>query len=335
MPKADVTYNTIGFVGTVGTGATFTLYLDSEKTGAKTYHVYFKQLGGTGKLTLTTGVSGATNLTLNAGTYVAIIYVDENGNITNTASTPTDTIAVGNNQPATSSGVASAISNFNDWVVKTDANDCYYDLTTTDIRRTFFIARTGSSTTNHTPSTYRNWIIESYQSYFNTTAYILNQIAYGSNGEVYTRKAGHTSSQNQWNFESWEKVTTTADIVDSVTANNMQSVTSNAVAQALGNYANYITSGKQTSITNMLNALGLTDTYLQQAFNNFHNNMSSQNTGFVIASTSGGPQYCFLLYKLYNNYYNAELMSYAQAFGTSVIKYCCNNGEFYGVRIRY
>ena len=105
MPKADVTYNTIGFVGTVGTGATFTLYLDNEKTGAKTYHVYFKQLGGTGKLTLTTGKAGATNLTLNAGTYVAIIYVDENGNITNTASTPTATIEAGSTQPATSGGV--------------------------------------------------------------------------------------------------------------------------------------------------------------------------------------------------------------------------------------
>ena len=110
MPKADVTYNTIGFVGTVGTGATFTLYLDSEKTGAKTYHVYFKQLAGSGKLTLTTGKAGATNLTLNAGTYVAIIYVDENGNVTNTASTPTATIEAGSTQPATSGGVSSAIT---------------------------------------------------------------------------------------------------------------------------------------------------------------------------------------------------------------------------------
>ena len=81
MPKADVTYNTIGFVGDVGEGATFKLYLDNERTGAKTYHVYFKQLSGNGKLTLTTGVSGADNLELNAGTYVTIVYVDENGNI--------------------------------------------------------------------------------------------------------------------------------------------------------------------------------------------------------------------------------------------------------------
>ena len=108
MPKADVTYNTIGFVGTVGTNATFTLYLDNERTGAKTYHVYFKQLGGTGKLTLTTGKSGASNLVMNIGTYVAIIYVDENGNITMAGATATDTIASGNNQPLTSNAVATS-----------------------------------------------------------------------------------------------------------------------------------------------------------------------------------------------------------------------------------
>ena len=109
MPKADVTYNTIGFTGSVGSGKTFTLYLDDEKTGSKTYHVYFKQLGGTGKLTLTTGKTGATNLVMEIGTYVAIISVDENGNIVNVASTPTDTISSGNNQPATSDGVYKSI----------------------------------------------------------------------------------------------------------------------------------------------------------------------------------------------------------------------------------
>lgn len=109
MPKADVTYRTIGFIGDCGAGANFKLYLDNEKTGSKTYHVYFKQLAG-GKLTLTTGVAGATNLVLNSGTYVAIVYVDENGNISSQGMTATNTVEVGNNQPATSSGVAGAIS---------------------------------------------------------------------------------------------------------------------------------------------------------------------------------------------------------------------------------
>lgn len=87
MPKADVTYNTIGFIGDIGSAdKTFTLYLDNEKTGAKTYHVYIRQLAGSGKLKLTTGKSGATDIQLDAGTYVVIIYVDENGNIRSTYS---------------------------------------------------------------------------------------------------------------------------------------------------------------------------------------------------------------------------------------------------------
>jgi hypothetical protein len=111
MPKADVTYNTIGFTGSVGSGMTFTLYLDNEKTGSKTYHVYFKQLGGTGKLTLTTGKAGATDLVMEIGTYVAIIYVDENGNITSQGMTATSSVSSGNSQPVTSGAVFNALEN--------------------------------------------------------------------------------------------------------------------------------------------------------------------------------------------------------------------------------
>ena len=106
MPKSDVTYNTIGFVGTCASGgSTFTLYLDNEKTGAKTYHVYFKQLGG-GTLTLTTGKAGATSLTMNSGTYVAIIYVDEEGNVTTQGTTVVNSITSGNMQSVSSNAVA-------------------------------------------------------------------------------------------------------------------------------------------------------------------------------------------------------------------------------------
>lgn len=82
MPKADITYRTIGFIGDTGNGRTFKLYLDDNKNGSKSYHVYVKQLAGSGKLTLTTGREGAVDLPLNPGTYVTIIYVDENGNVT-------------------------------------------------------------------------------------------------------------------------------------------------------------------------------------------------------------------------------------------------------------
>lgn len=113
MSSSDVTYNTIGFIGACAeNGSTFKLYLDNEKTGAKTYHVYFKQLSG-GKITFTTGKSGASNLTLNSGTYVAIIYVDENGNVTTQCSTPTNQIETGNTQPITSDAVSGAVTEIN------------------------------------------------------------------------------------------------------------------------------------------------------------------------------------------------------------------------------
>ncbi len=109
MPKADVTYNIIGFEGTCASGgSTFTLYLDDEKTGAKTYHIYFKQLGG-GKLTLTTGKAGASNLVLNSGTYVAIIYVDEDGNITTQGTTVVNQVTVDNMQSVSSNAVAKTL----------------------------------------------------------------------------------------------------------------------------------------------------------------------------------------------------------------------------------
>ena len=110
MKKSEVVYDTIGFVGACAEdGSTFQLYWDSEKTGAKTYHVWLKQLGG-GKLTLTTGVTGKQNLVMDSGTYVAIIYVDQEGNVLSQSATATNTIQTGNTQPATSGGVADAIS---------------------------------------------------------------------------------------------------------------------------------------------------------------------------------------------------------------------------------
>lgn len=109
MPASDVIYDRIGFIGTCAeNGSTFQLYLDDEKTGAKTYHVYFKQLAG-GNLTLTTGKAGATDLVMNSGTYVAIIYVDAEGNISCAGMSTTSTIESGNNLPASSDAVYQAI----------------------------------------------------------------------------------------------------------------------------------------------------------------------------------------------------------------------------------
>ena len=109
--------------------STFKLYLDNEKTGAKSYNIYAKNLSGNYTLTLTTGVSGATNFTIKGGSnIVARILVDENGNIVSQSMTATDVIESGNNQPATSGAVANAIENtLNNPLIKTFSNNVASD----------------------------------------------------------------------------------------------------------------------------------------------------------------------------------------------------------------
>lgn len=81
MNSSGVQFDTIGFVGEVGdSNKEFKLYLKGE-TGAKQYHVYIKQLIGTGKLILTTGIPGTSNVELDTGTYVTFIMVDSDGNV--------------------------------------------------------------------------------------------------------------------------------------------------------------------------------------------------------------------------------------------------------------
>lgn len=111
MPASDVTFNTIGFTGNLTANKTFTFYLDDEKTGAKSYNIYVKNLSGSFTLTLTTGRAGKTNYVLKGGVNLTgRILVDDEGNITSQSVTATSVIESGNNQPATSGGVASAIS---------------------------------------------------------------------------------------------------------------------------------------------------------------------------------------------------------------------------------
>ena len=243
MPKADVTYNTIGFVGTCASGgSTFTLYLDDEKTGAKTYHVYFKQLGGTGKLTLTTGKAGASNLVLNAGTYVAIIYVDENGNITNTASTPTSTIEAGSTQPVTSGGVQNVIEgivgSFKIYpVTNKDLNDCFLKE-----NKSFFSVYLDYQFGNVIPNAPLNanfnyWVLV-YQ-YYETGIFRLSQIAIANKGSgtdagtMWIRKASGTSYDNI-TWSGWTKILDQEDLVASLISGSSAPVTSGGVYSALG-----------------------------------------------------------------------------------------------------
>ena len=125
MPADDVTFNTIGFTGTMTANSTFTLYRDSEGTGAKSYNVYCKNLSGNYTLTLTTGVSGASNFTIKGGrNIVARILVDENGNIVSQSMTATDLIESENNQPATSGAVYESLLSVEEVTITTVNASC-------------------------------------------------------------------------------------------------------------------------------------------------------------------------------------------------------------------
>ena len=127
MNASDVTFNTIGFTGTMTANKTFTLYLDNEKTGAKSYNIYVKNLSGNYTLTLTTGRAGKTNYVLKGGVNLTgRILVDDEGNITSQSVTATSVIESGNNQPATSGGVADAYGKIKQITgTNFDVNNCY------------------------------------------------------------------------------------------------------------------------------------------------------------------------------------------------------------------
>lgn len=225
MPSADVVYNTIGFVGTcAGGGSTFTLYLDDEKTGAKTYHVYLKQLGG-GSLTLTTGKAGASDLVLNSGTYVAIIYIDENGNVTSQGSTAVNSVQSGNLQPVTSDAVYQAISGIGAVTgVKGDAESTY---------------RTGN--VNLTPANIGAA----------TSTDITNAI-----GALDVSSAGGSGKYISAISETDGKISATAsDLATSVTSGSSAPVTSGGVYSAIPGQYGVIPNGKKL-VVHMSNGWG-------------------------------------------------------------------------------
>ena len=214
MPKADVTYNTIGFIGTVGTNATFTLYLDNEKTGAKTYHVWFKQLGGTGKLTLTTGKAGAVNLTMEVGTYVAIISVDEAGNIIDVASTPINAIQSGNMNPVTSNAVYD--NSFKMLLSENNDPDNY----PTDAVRIYKVRNYSTL----------SWLGD--DGFIITIPWNNNYIFQIAVDDQSNFCAVRSKSQT-WN--SWQKIIKSSDVVDTITSDNPEPVSSSAVYDTLIN----------------------------------------------------------------------------------------------------
>lgn len=217
MPASDVTFDTIGFSGDVGSGATFTLYLDDEKTGSKNYNLYIRNLSGTGKLTLTTGKTGATNAVLEVGNYVGRIYVDENGNVKIESLTATSTIASGNNQPATSGGVADAIKG------NTIYNPCYnnvdslFDIDTVGAgHRTYASVSVGGGTSGSCPSDFG--VVYTITS--NGTAWKFQIAKETYSDTTYTRQ-----NINNGGWSAWQKVFTNGNFTMMSPWNNVHRFT--------------------------------------------------------------------------------------------------------------
>lgn len=165
---------------------------------------------------------------------------------------PIDSVTDGSMRPITSNAVYDAFSQYNYPTIKeTDANNCTTVINTV---RAYELPTTASNIPN---SNYAWNIIVTRNDHNN--AHRITQLAQGQSGqntELYIR-GGASANGINWTWGNWVKVTTTADIVDSVTANNMQSVTSNAVANRLG-YFNvdagyFITDAMKTIIRNSFN----------------------------------------------------------------------------------
>ena len=119
---------------------------------------------------------------MNSGTYVAIIYVDENGNITNAGSTPTNEVTVDNMQSVTSNAVAQAIG-----VVQTDSSNM--DWTLIRISNGEFIGL-GFNKSSYT-GTGSNFNAISPTGY--TLKYIINGSAFASGNSGNVTRAMHAS----------------------------------------------------------------------------------------------------------------------------------------------
>lgn len=219
MDKKDVTYNTIGFTGTLTANRTFRFYRDNQKTGCKSYTIYAKNLSGNYTLTLTTATVGRSNVVLKGGTnVVARILVDEDGNIVNQGMTATSIIEEGNSQPATSGGVAESIAKtLNN---KGETKDIQADALLLQVGESGIYMGSGSSYTGTVPNSNFRYAVFYATKRGNTSIQVVAYI----DGAI--ASCGYTNS-----WTSWKLYTP----IDSVTSGNLQPVTSNAVASLIVN----------------------------------------------------------------------------------------------------
>ena len=122
--------------------------------------------------------------------------------------------------------------------------------------------------------------------------------------------------------------------VNTVENNNKGMVTSNAVYTGLSTKANILKTSNETTVDKVAEKLGENNnTYLKNAVNQIVQNIANYTTGQFVDINSGGPRYCFLIYKLDNTYWSAELMSYQSVYNNMVLKFGHELTGYFGVKI--
>ena len=113
--------------------------------------------------------------------------------------------------------------------------------------------------------------------------------------------------------------------VDVVESGNMHTVTSNAVATVTGSKIGFL-SGTSADIIEALSLVGIPNDYYAKTIKRFCDNIAIYNSG-VNSLSIGGPEYGFILWKLNDNYFAIDVLSYSD-FSDNFVRVIKANGTY-------
>ena len=248
------------------------------------------------------------------GKYISAIS-ETDGKISATESEITSSVSSGNSQPVTSGGVAEAIDHIIYNANITDCNDAFEKGKT----KTYWVD--GRQVRNCPPSSAsgtQGWYIISQCNGVNISQRnYITQIAtpadYTDLDGIFVRHCYLTnmSVPNVWG--NWTKVILNSDVDNTI--------------------AGKIKTRGETIIDKVYEKLDGSNIYLKNGMNQIAQNIANYTTGQFVDINTGGPRYCFVIYKLDNTYWSAELRSYQSAYNNIVFKFGHENTGYFGVKI--
>ena len=249
-----------------------------------------------------------------SGKYISAIS-ETDGKISATEGDITSTVSSGNSQPVTSGGVAEAIGKVIYDANITDCNDAFEKGKT----RTYWVD--GTQVSNCPPSSAsgsQGWYIISQCNSANISQRnYITQIAtpadYTALDGIFVRHCYMTNVSNPNVWGSWTKVILNSDVVNTI--------------------AGKIKTSGETTVDKVYEKLDGSNTYLKNVMNQIAQNIANYTNGQFVTVNSGGPLYYFIICKLDNTYWSAELRSYQSAYNNMVFKFGHENTGYYGVKI--